>query len=100
MTASARTTRFSTSTKDTQKNNLELYLVACLLAFFQQQRLYAEQEPSFRPFNIEKPLWIFVGGSVTKTLASPDASDIVEILRSCRAMSRIGPGASSGLSAS
>jgi hypothetical protein len=65
----------------TQDNHLELYLVACLLTFFQQQRLYCEQGASFRPFNIEKPLWIFVGGSVTKTLASRDASDIVEILK-------------------
>jgi Type III restriction enzyme, res subunit len=65
----------------TQANHLELYLVACLLSFFQQQRLFREQEAAFRPFNIEKPLWIFVGGSVTKTLASRDASDIVEILK-------------------
>jgi hypothetical protein len=65
----------------TQKNHLELYLVACLLSFFQQQRLYREQGTSFRPFNIEKPLWIFVGGSVTATLATRDASDIVEILQ-------------------
>jgi hypothetical protein len=65
----------------TQKDHLELYLVACLLTFFQQQRLYREKETTFRPFNIEKPLWIFVGGSVTKTLASRDASDIVEILK-------------------
>jgi hypothetical protein len=50
--------------EDTQTNHLELYLVACLLAFYQQQRLYREQEAAFRPFNIEKPLWIFVGGSV------------------------------------
>ena len=67
--------------EDTQQNHLELYLVACLLAFFQQQRLYREQETAFRPFNIEKPLWIFVGGSVTATLATRDASDIVEILQ-------------------
>ena len=40
--------------------------MACLLAFFQQQRLFKEQEAAFRPFNIEKPLWIFVGGSVTQ----------------------------------
>ncbi|RWM14889.1 MAG: DEAD/DEAH box helicase, partial [Mesorhizobium sp.] len=57
------------------------YLVACLLAFFQQQRLYKEQRAAFHPFNIDKPLWIFVGGSVTKTLAARDASDIVEILK-------------------
>ena len=65
----------------TQQNNLELYLVASLLALFQQQRLYRDQETTFRPFNIDKPLWIFVGGSVTKTLATRDASDIIEILR-------------------
>lgn len=65
----------------TQQNHLELYLVACLLSFFQQQRLYRERSASFRPFNIEKPLWIFVGGSVTATLATRDASDIVEILQ-------------------
>jgi hypothetical protein len=57
------------------------YLTACLLAFFQQQRLHREREAAFRPFNIERPLWIFVGGSVTATLATRDASDIVEILR-------------------
>src|ERR1035437_6642593 len=65
----------------TQQNHLELYLVACLLSFFQQQRLYREQEAAFRPFNIDKPLWIFVGSRVTATLASKDASDIIEILR-------------------
>ena len=65
----------------TQQNHLELYLVACLLSFFQQQRLYRERGLTFRPFNIEKPLWIFVGGSVTATLATRDASDIVEILQ-------------------
>jgi hypothetical protein len=65
----------------TQQNHLELYLVASLLSFFQQQELYRKQGTTFRPFNIEKPLWVFVGGSVTATLAKKDASDIVEILQ-------------------
>jgi len=64
----------------TQENYLDLYLAACLLAFFQQQRLFGDREDAFRPFNLEKPLWIFVGGSVTKTLATRDATDIMEIL--------------------
>lgn len=64
----------------TQETHLEAYLVACLLAFFQQQRLFAESD-SFRAFNLERPLWIFVGGSVTATLAKKDASDVIEILR-------------------
>ena len=65
----------------TQQNHLELYLVACLLSFFQQQRLYRVQGSVFRSFNIENPLWIFVGGRVVKGLAAQDASDIIEILR-------------------
>lgn len=65
----------------TQRDHRDLYLTACLLSFFQQQRLHSEQESAFRPFLIDKPLWIFVGGSVTATLAKQDASDIVEILQ-------------------
>ena len=65
----------------TQDNHLELYLVACLLSFYQQQRLYREQGKTFQPFNIEKPLWIFVGGRVVKGLATRDGSDIVQILQ-------------------
>ena len=65
----------------TQREHLELYMTACLLTFYQQLKLYREQAREFRPFLIEKPLWIFVGGSVTATLATRDASDIVEILQ-------------------
>lgn len=66
--------------KKTQDSHLELYLVACLLAFFQQQRLYKNNALLFRPFRINKPLWVFIGGKVTATLATKDASDIIEIL--------------------
>ncbi|WP_443749353.1 DEAD/DEAH box helicase family protein [Asticcacaulis solisilvae] len=65
----------------TQANHLDSYLVACLLTFFQQQRLFKEQGFAFGRFNIEKPLWVFVGSSVAKTLPSRDASDIIEILK-------------------
>ena len=65
----------------TQRNYLELYLVASLLSFFQQQRLYREQGSNFQPFKIENPLWVFVGGRVTAALSQKDASDIVEILQ-------------------
>ena len=65
----------------TQQNHLERYLVACLLSFFQQQQLYREHSTQFRPFNIENPLWIFVGGRVVKGLSTKDAPDIVKILQ-------------------
>ena len=57
------------------------YLTACLLVFFQQQRLYREHESALRRFNLERPLWVFVGGSVTKSLSQREASDVVSILR-------------------
>ena len=67
--------------RHTHDDHLEFYLVACLLTFFQQQRLYREQERFFRLFKIENPLLIFVGGRVTAALAKRDASDIIQILQ-------------------
>jgi len=56
------------------------YLTACLLAFYQQQKLYSDRQPEFSRFLIERPLWIFVGGRVTKTLSKKDVSDVIDIL--------------------
>lgn len=66
---------------DSDKEWLQTYLTASLLTFYQQQKLYQEKEAELRPFNLERPLWIFVGGSVTATLAAREASDIVSILK-------------------
>jgi hypothetical protein len=66
---------------ETQDHHLEIYLTACLLAFYQQQKLFLSNENSFRIFLIEKPLWVFVGSKVTASLATTDASDIIEILK-------------------
>ena len=49
---------------DTDEDKRRLYLTACLLAFYQQQRLYRDKAAEFRPFLLESPLWVFVGGSV------------------------------------
>lgn len=43
----------------------QLYLVACLLRFYQQCRLYKDKHGSFASYLIEDPLLVFVGGSVT-----------------------------------
>lgn len=47
-------------------NTERLYLTASLLSFYQQLRVYDEQKAALSGFNIEKPLWVFVGASVTK----------------------------------
>ncbi|GJL86600.1 DEAD/DEAH box helicase [Hyphomonas sp. KY3] len=41
------------------------YLTACLLAYYQQLRLYEDKKIEFADYNMEKPLWVFVGASVT-----------------------------------
>lgn len=69
-----------------------LYLSACLLAFYQQLRLYRERKSDYAPYNLEKPLWVFVGSNVSKAVASrkikgkqvdvvdDTASDILRVL--------------------
>lgn len=61
------------------------YLTACLLKFYQQLRIYQEKYAAFAPFNIEKPLWVFVGASVTggawKTDEQAVASDVAQVLQ-------------------
>ena len=42
------------------------YLTACLLSFYQQLRLYQDKGDEYAGYNLEKPLWVFVGSTVTK----------------------------------
>jgi hypothetical protein len=67
---------------DRDNENRRLYLTACLLAFYQQVLLYEEQASAFRPFLIERPLWIMVGSKVTavRTEGRRDVSDVVDVL--------------------
>lgn len=65
---------------DSNEEHRHRYLTACLLAFYQQQRIFLDKSVELRRFLIEKPLWIFVGGSVTKKPTKKDVSDVVDIL--------------------
>jgi len=67
---------------DSDENVRRQYLTACLLAFYQQVRLYRDKPGEFRPFLVERPLWVFVGGSVNavRTQNRRKVSDVVDIL--------------------
>lgn len=54
----------------------DLYFTACLLSFYQQLWLWDTHSDKIRDFNIEKPLWVFVGN----TVADPD-SDILQVIK-------------------
>ena len=60
----------------TQEDTACQYFTACLLSFYQQQWLWGRNKETLRAFNIEKPLWVFVGN----TVAGED-SDILNVLR-------------------
>ena len=66
----------------TDENDLVLhkYLIGSLLSFYQQQIIWQNNPETNELYLIEKPLWIFVGGTVTKSLSKKNASDIVQIL--------------------
>lgn len=61
------------------------YLCAALLSFHQQQRYYADNEEVRARFNLAKPLWAFVGSSVTakavRSSGGQKVSDVVDILK-------------------
>ncbi|WP_371068835.1 DEAD/DEAH box helicase family protein [Sediminibacillus sp. JSM 1682029] len=42
----------------------KLYLTASFVSYYQQLKLYMDKDRELRPFLIEKPLFVFVGGSV------------------------------------
>lgn len=52
------------------------YFTACLLSFYQQQYFFNKNKDKLGEFNIEKPLWVFVGNTV-----SGEDSDIHAVLR-------------------
>jgi hypothetical protein len=52
------------------------YLTACLLSFYQQQYLWSSNQDKLGDFNIEKPLWVFVGNTV-----SGENSDTLNVLK-------------------
>jgi len=59
-----------------------LYLTACLLAFYQQLKLFQDRKGSFARFLVHEPLCVFVGGSVNavRTESRRQVSDVVDIL--------------------
>jgi len=73
-----------------------IYLTACLLKFYQQLRLYGERRALFAPFNLEKPLWVFVGSTVSGGKLSKEedavATDVAQIVHFIAAFLTDSPG--------
>ena len=64
------------------EEQVQLYLTGCILAFYQQKRLYQDREEDIAEYLLADPLWIFVGGKVTAKNEANEktVSDIQAIL--------------------
>lgn len=67
---------------DSDEDKRNLYLTACLMVFYQQLKIYEESRKALAPFMIEKPLLVFVGGTVNavRTENRKKVSDVADIL--------------------
>ena len=66
-----------------EDKNSDMYLLGCLLTFYQQCHIWQEKAGEWQEFNPAKPLWVFLGKTVTGSSKADQAtrSDIVRILR-------------------
>ncbi len=65
--------------QDDARERTDTLLMANLLSFYEQQLVFEQQEPDLRPYNLARPLWIFVGSTVNKSVAR--RSDILTVVR-------------------
>jgi hypothetical protein len=63
-----------------EEEQRQLYLVGCLLSFYQQLKLFCEKGKEYAPFQIEKPLLVFVGNRVTAKTSVAEMTDVEEVL--------------------
>ena len=60
-----------------------MLLLANLLSFYEQQLVFSEQASALRPYNLARPLWTFIGGSVNAVYKEKNRSrsDILTVAR-------------------
>jgi hypothetical protein len=69
--------------EETREEDTETLLLGNLLSFYEQQRCFAEQADALRPYNLEPPLWVFVGSSVNAVYreSGKARSDVLTVVR-------------------
>ncbi len=69
--------------EETTQEKTELLLLGNLLSFYEQQRCFEEKADNLRPYNLDKPLWVFVGSSVNAvyTKNHQKRSDVLTVTR-------------------
>jgi hypothetical protein len=68
---------------ETTEARTEMLLLGNLLSFYEQQRVFRDKRDDLRPYNLEKPLWVFVGSSVNAVYTEDRQrrSDVLTVAR-------------------
>lgn len=69
--------------QETTGDQTDALLLANLLSFYEQHLIFDKYGEELRPYNIEKPLWVFVGSTVNAVYRrrGKDSSDILTVVR-------------------
>lgn len=69
--------------QETTEKETEMLLLGNLLSFYEQQRVFQDQAEALRPYNLEQPLWVFVGSTVNAvyTEDKKKRSDVLSVVR-------------------
>jgi hypothetical protein len=69
--------------EETTEEKTETLLLGNLLSFYEQLLVFDENARSLRPYNLEKPLWVFVGSSVNAVYSEDKEkrSDVLTVVR-------------------
>ena len=69
--------------EEATEDKTETLLLGNLLSFYEQLRVFEESGEELRPYNLEKPLWVFVGSSVNAvyTENKEKRSDVLTVAR-------------------
>jgi type III restriction/modification enzyme restriction subunit len=69
--------------EETTEDKTEMMLLGNLLSFYEQQRCFGEQVDKIHPYNLDKPLWVFVGSTVNVvyTEDKQKRSDVLTVAR-------------------
>ena len=67
--------------RETTAELTDVLLLANLLSFYEQQAVFAEQREALRGYNLDKPLWVFVGNTVQQKENAGYRSDVLTVIR-------------------
>lgn len=69
--------------QETTEEQTETLLLGNLLSFYEQQCVFEEQAEALRAYNLERPLWVFVGSTVNAvyTENKQKRSDVLTVVR-------------------